>query len=288
MSISLPTVLGSLASGVASAAGPYTYRVPVPGLVALSPAALSVSPSSLSFPATNVGKASSEQKVNIANTGEGQLNVTNVSTGASSFSVSSNTCGTVPGGGSCSIGVVFTPGAVGTISGTLTVQTTAGTQSVALGGTGQNPEMAASLDPGAVAAVTYSGTGPWGVNPFGTWVWNSPNFSSSAGNSPIVMESLVNNSSGSPVSVYVDVSVDNIVTGVKLNGTLLPGSTTVSGWSPPKALGPVSLPPGTSLLKVQAANQGGPAGLQVRVRTTSGQVLNTTAANPWFSSAAPF
>jgi hypothetical protein len=57
-------------------------------------------------------------------------------TGSSDFSVASNNCGSVAGGSSCQITVVFTPTALGARTGTLTVASSGNTLSASLTGTG--------------------------------------------------------------------------------------------------------------------------------------------------------
>jgi hypothetical protein len=91
----------------------------------LQPAALGVSPLSLSFAAQTVGQASAPQPVTVTNTGGVAL--TNVGfqiTGlsATSFSMGTNTCGaTLASGASCAVQIVFTPAAAGGSSASLVI-----------------------------------------------------------------------------------------------------------------------------------------------------------------------
>src|SRR5208337_1982336 len=98
----------------------------------------SLSPLSLTFPATVVGQLSTAQTAVLTNSGD--LSLTSISAAASAgFQVASN-CGTVLAGhASCTISVVFAPTQTGSLSGTLTVSDAIKTQSVALSGTGLRP-----------------------------------------------------------------------------------------------------------------------------------------------------
>jgi len=106
--------------------------------------AFSVNPTSLTFTNTQPGVASASQSLTIGNAGSTPMaNIGFVFTGAaaSSYSVSSTTCGTVLNGGStCTAQVVFTPNATGVIAATLAISSSTAEVapvSVSLNGTGQ-------------------------------------------------------------------------------------------------------------------------------------------------------
>jgi hypothetical protein len=68
-----------------------------------------------------VGSTSPAQVVTVYDLGTDPLTVSNVAT-SGNFAIQSNNCSTVsPAGGSCAIGVTFTPTQVGTLTGTLTI-----------------------------------------------------------------------------------------------------------------------------------------------------------------------
>jgi centrosomal CEP192-like protein len=71
------------------------------------------------------------------------LTVTGVSVSGTSgfFTMASNTCGAAAGGATCTVGVTFSPGTVGSATGTLTFTDNAvgGSQTVSLTGTGIAP-----------------------------------------------------------------------------------------------------------------------------------------------------
>jgi len=112
---------------------------------------VSFSPTSVTFPATVVGKASKLQFVILTNTGSGVLNITNVTT-TGPFKHQS-TCGrTVNPGASCTINLIFAPITTGTVTGALCIKDNASgsPQMVALTGTGTSLQIAPA------SGVTFS------------------------------------------------------------------------------------------------------------------------------------
>jgi hypothetical protein len=114
--------------------------------VGLALPVFAVSPSSLTFSAQTVGRASLPLALTVSNTGGAPLaNVGFQITGTSakSFSTGTTTCGaTLTNGGSCTLQVIFNPAAAGAGSASLAVSSsTAGVKavSVPLSGTGQTP-----------------------------------------------------------------------------------------------------------------------------------------------------
>jgi len=112
----------------------------------LRPAALQVTPLSLSFAAQTVGQSSAAQTVTVTNTGG--VAVANVGfaisgLSASSFSMGTVTCGsTLANGSSCSAQIIFTPTAAGGASASLVVSSSNSTPNqvtVALSGGGLTP-----------------------------------------------------------------------------------------------------------------------------------------------------
>ncbi|MGA3325336.1 MAG: FG-GAP-like repeat-containing protein [Terriglobia bacterium] len=98
---------------------------------------VSLSPSSLSFPAEIVETSGNSQTVTLANTGNASLAISSITAGGD-FS-QTNTCGaTVSAGANCAISVTFKPLAAGTRTGALIISNnpTGAPQSVALSGTG--------------------------------------------------------------------------------------------------------------------------------------------------------
>jgi hypothetical protein len=104
--------------------------------------AVSVKPTSLTFPATTVGTSSKPMAVVLTNAGSSALPIlsTTIQGDSKDFQITSNTCGLSVGPGvSCKIGITFTPQATGTLTGTLNIGDSDpfSPQVVTLTGTGQ-------------------------------------------------------------------------------------------------------------------------------------------------------
>jgi len=113
---------------------------------------LSLSTPSLTFGSQFVGTTSAAQTVTIANLGNGDLQVSNVSVTGNNpgdFSASPSGCGDVPTGGTCTISVTFTPSASGARAAALSILSNAPSSpdQVTLSGTGLNPRLSLSPSP---------------------------------------------------------------------------------------------------------------------------------------------
>ena len=138
----------------------------------------SLMPTSLAFGPEAVGFTTAAQTVTWTNNSSFASTVSSVIVNGN-FSVSSNTCSAVAAGASCQIGVVFTPQALGALTGTLTVVSSGNSLAASLSGTG-TPGFSLSatslsfgnLDVGATAAQTLTltslATGPLAVPVFTT------------------------------------------------------------------------------------------------------------------------
>jgi hypothetical protein len=167
-----------------SNAGDTPGVVPLNGKAINAPAPVaSVSPTSLTFAGTVVGATSAPQTVTLSNTGNAPLTVTSATFSgpfALNTAVGSDTCSgkSIAAGGSCTVSVVFKPTATGAASGTLSFADNAGTQTVALSGSGaaqpvatpSKPALAAASDSGVVGdnitkvnTPTFTGTAPAGT-----------------------------------------------------------------------------------------------------------------------------
>jgi hypothetical protein len=120
-----------------------------------APAAIVLTPASLTFAATLVGQTTAAQTVTIANTGGTPATLgTPVVTG--DFAITADTCGaTLAASTACAVSVAFAPTASGTRSGTLSVTDSAGTQTAPLLGTGQAPATD-TLTPASLAFGTQA------------------------------------------------------------------------------------------------------------------------------------
>ncbi len=105
-------------------------------------------PSSLSFGGQAVGATSSAQTITITNNGTSNLAITNIAA-TGDFAQTNNCPATVAPSASCTASVTFTPTAIGSRGGLLTVTSNSGTQSAGLSGTGINQGL--SFAPNAVS-----------------------------------------------------------------------------------------------------------------------------------------
>jgi phospholipase C len=102
--------------------------------------AVSLSPTSLTFPDQTLGSTSQPQSVTLTNIGTGALTISSIV--ASGDFAQTNTCGSyVAAGANCSIAATFTPTVLGLRSGTITITDSAGDspQTVGLSGNGVAP-----------------------------------------------------------------------------------------------------------------------------------------------------
>ncbi len=98
---------------------------------------VSLSPASLTFAGQIMGTTSAAQPVTLSNTGTATLTIGGITAGGDF--AQTNTCGTsVAAGASCLINVTFSPAAVGSRTGTLSVADNAANspQTIGLAGTG--------------------------------------------------------------------------------------------------------------------------------------------------------
>ncbi|MFC9691336.1 choice-of-anchor D domain-containing protein [Kribbella sp. NPDC056951] len=154
--LTLPSKQGYLA-GPSVAVGLAGTGTPVP------PAArFVVTPASLTFPAVEVGKASSPQPVKLQNTGDVPLNVAAKVNGTGDFGVELGSCTTVMPGTTCDVPVTFTPRVAGTRTGSVVFTPTSADPTVAspaavtvgLSGAGTPGAAVASMT-GAPQAVVF-------------------------------------------------------------------------------------------------------------------------------------
>jgi hypothetical protein len=145
----LLTVYGNVAGGQATA--------PLSGTGSPS-AAIVLTPLTLNFPSTTINSTSAVQNITISNISNGAVAIQSANVVGGDFKITVNTCGPSLGPGvGCTVGIVFTPTASGSRSGTLTVIDDAGTQTASLGGVGTSPPTD-SLSP---LALTF---GPQQIN----------------------------------------------------------------------------------------------------------------------------
>ena len=100
--------------------------------------AVTLSPATLTFASQIVSTTSESQAVTLTNSGSVPLNITSIAA-SDNYAADSTACATTLAvGANCIIDVTFSPGAVGTLTGTITFtdDATNSPQTVALAGTG--------------------------------------------------------------------------------------------------------------------------------------------------------
>ena len=123
-------------------------------------AGINISPAQMTFSVANVGQASAVQTATISNAGT--VSATGLALSVTPpFSLTQITCGaTLAAGANCSVGVVFTPNANGTVTGTLTATSSLNAATTALTGAG-GAAGAVQLQP---ALLTFPTTGVGGTS----------------------------------------------------------------------------------------------------------------------------
>src|SRR5208282_1182780 len=115
-----PTAVGALA-GTLTFTDSASNSPQTVSLSGTGSAPVTITPASLTFVSRNVGSTSAADKVTLTNHLTTSLTISTIAA-SGDFSVASNTCGSSVGAGlKCTVGVTFTPTALGTRSGTLTI-----------------------------------------------------------------------------------------------------------------------------------------------------------------------
>ncbi len=134
-----PTQMGAYsATDVHVATGRYANSLSLSGEGLVT--AVDLSATELTFASRVIGTTSTAQSVLITNSGNTSVNI-GALTYTGPFSATTSCGATLAAGQTCSVSVTFTPTATGVVSGTVTLQTAVGSQSIALTGTGQNPTL---------------------------------------------------------------------------------------------------------------------------------------------------
>jgi hypothetical protein len=125
-----------------------TQQLPITIATAAATAAVSFSPTSLTFASQTVATTSAAQTITLKNTGAGALSISGIA--ASGNFAQTNTCGSsLAASASCAILVSFTPTAAGTLTGSITFtdNAAASPQAVSLSGTAVAAAAAGSTPP---------------------------------------------------------------------------------------------------------------------------------------------
>ncbi|MBL8309217.1 MAG: choice-of-anchor D domain-containing protein [Burkholderiales bacterium] len=148
----------------------------------------SLSAAALTFASTNVGSTSASQTVTLTNTGSAALNISGFVLSGSDFSATVTSClagTTVAPQAQCSVSVVFTPTAMGSRSGTVTIthNATPATTTLALSGTGAQTTVTAP------AATVNATTLAFGDTPVGVQSPSQAVTITNSGTAPLIVSS---------------------------------------------------------------------------------------------------
>ena len=211
-----PTAPGTLAGtlSVKDNATGSPQTVALSGTGTLPPPTLSVSPTTLTFAAADIGTTSTAQTVTLTNTGQSAVSITSIA--ASGAFTETNTCGSsLAVSGNCTIAVVFAPTVGGSATGSLTItdSATGSPQTVALSGTGQS------------VSITIPTSAPLTLNPGTPTATLTLNVASSQGFSGAVNLSCKVNFLGSgtatnPPTCSLNPSSGQLTASQSLNSTL--------------------------------------------------------------------
>ncbi|WP_419804848.1 choice-of-anchor D domain-containing protein [Terriglobus sp.] len=180
---------------------------------AIAAAGVTLAPATLSFPQTGVGNATAPQIATLTNNGGVPLSLTGITmTGDFGMTAANGACTsttTLAVGGSCLVPVAFVPKAGGPRTGTVTITSSASTQTLALSGTGIDFTLAASGATSVTVATGKSAVYPLLLTP------------ATAGSQPVTFTC-----TGAPahskctvVSTYTDLSATSTVSVTVLTGS---------------------------------------------------------------------
>jgi hypothetical protein len=192
-------------------ASPQTIVLTGTGL-GTSPPAVLVSPSSLNFSAQLVSTPSAPTVISLTNTGDLMLVVNGIvfsGTNTADFSQTNDCAGGLPGGSSCTINVIFTPGSTGTRSAVLSIIDNAANspQRIAISGNGIADFSVSSATSSATITAGQTATYTLSLSPMGGF-----------------NQSVVLTCSGAPAMSTCTVSPST----VSLNGAAVPVTVTVA------------------------------------------------------------
>jgi hypothetical protein len=168
-----PTGLATVSAtvGITDNAGDSPETISLSGTTTATPL-VSLTPSSITFPAQYVGTSGLPQSVTVTNNGNAALSITSVTASPADFAML-NACGSsLAAGASCAVGVFFDPTAGGTRPGTLTINDNApgSPQTVALTGNGEDfsispsSSSSATVNPGQTANYSLAVAPAGGFN----------------------------------------------------------------------------------------------------------------------------
>jgi hypothetical protein len=165
-----PTGAGVQSGQLVIADAIHTQTVTLSGDGVLPPQAIAT-PTSLDFGAYAVNVASPVQLVTLTNNGKTDLTGLTAVTGTASFAVTTNGCGTtLAAGGSCTLGISFTPQQIGNAVDQLTISSPSlsGTLTVALTGSGEDFQLSVTGTSSVLITNGQTATYQFALTPVGS------------------------------------------------------------------------------------------------------------------------
>ena len=157
----VPTAVGTRTATL-TVTDQFRYQTVTLSGTGVAPPGVSLSPASLSFPATGVGLSAPAQTLTLTNNGGLPLHISNTALSAG-FTVASSTCtSTLAPAAACNLVVVFSPTGAGAVAGTLKLTSDApsGSQTTNLTGTGIDYTLAANGNTSVTIASGETATYP--------------------------------------------------------------------------------------------------------------------------------
>ena len=205
-------------------------------------ATVTVTPSSLTFGSQTVGTTSAPLSVTVTNTSTASVtfagftisgaNAENFGTPLPTSGTMCSPTGTLAAGASCTINVLFTPGANGTFTATLNIadNATGSPQMVALSGTGVTSQVAITVPPGGSTTAT---TVPGGTAYFGLMISGAPGVKGTV-QLGCVPSSVVITCNVIPATVTLNGGTTEIAFGIQ---SFCQGTTPATGMAVPGGMG---------------------------------------------------
>jgi len=180
----LPAAVQSYSGTITVTSDGGTSTVSLSGSGALAQPVLALNKNSIDFGSRNTGTSSNET-FTISNTGNATLNVSSITSDTEPIFFVSPANGTVSTVGSLTVTVTFSPVAVQSYSGTITITSDGGTRTVTLNGAGKLPEPVLALDKNVInfgsKTVKTTSNQTFTISNTGDAVLNVSNISSSNG-----------------------------------------------------------------------------------------------------------
>ena len=287
-SMTFNAVFTPAATGAATGSISVTTSLPSPTTIPLSgtgtQAAMTVTPSSVSFGTVTDGTGSTQQ-ITLKDTGTANLVVSSATATGTGFSVAGFTAQTVTPGNSMSFNVVFAPTSAGAVTGSVSVATNlpASPTSISLSGTGANAAM--SITPSSVSfgSVVDGTNNSQTITVKNTGTVNLVVSSASASGTGFSVtgftaQTVTPNNTMAFNAVFAPTSAGSVTGNISL-GTNVPGSPTAIGLSGTGAAPTYVLGANPTTLTFGSVNVGSNSTLGVTLKNNGNSNITISAIN---------